>query len=119
MFSALAWTCQPALITPSASPSCTESHAGFHSPHLAIGFKPVASMRRYASRLLWITEAGTQLLLETRNVFLDTLDKAAAGGEGWIPEVNPEFTIVPSSGLLQIHSHGLIGFHSRQEHFQG
>ena len=93
MFSALARTCQPALITPSASPNCTESHADFHSPHLAIGFKPVASLRRYASRLLWISEAGTQLVLETLDVFLflDTLDKTVARGIGWIPEVDPEF----------------------------
>jgi hypothetical protein len=38
------------------------------------------------SRLFWVNAAGQQLVIETWEVFLDTLDKAAPGGNGWLPE---------------------------------
>lgn len=38
------------------------------------------------SRLLWISERGQQLVLEPLDVLLDSIDNAAAGGEGWSPD---------------------------------
>jgi hypothetical protein len=35
------------------------------------------------SRLLWIGEAGQQLVLETLDVFLDSIDNAVPGGPSW------------------------------------
>lgn len=39
------------------------------------------------SRLLWVSERGEQVVLETLNVLLDTIDNGAPGGEGWKPEL--------------------------------
>jgi hypothetical protein len=44
------------------------------------------------SRLLWISEAGHQLVLEPLQVLMDSIDNAA-GAEGWIPEAKPEFAV--------------------------
>ena len=40
------------------------------------------------TRLLWTSKNG-QLVVETLNVLLDTLDSEVPGGKGWQPEVDP------------------------------
>jgi hypothetical protein len=39
------------------------------------------------TRLFWVSERGEQVVLETLNVLLDTIDNEAPGGEGWKPEL--------------------------------
>lgn len=39
------------------------------------------------SRLLWVSDRGEQVVLETLNVLLDTIDNGEPGGEGWKPEL--------------------------------
>ncbi len=40
-------------------------------------------------RMFWINKAGQQLVMETLDGFLDSIDAAAPGGNGWSPEPAP------------------------------
>jgi hypothetical protein len=68
------------------------SHSFALEPHTS------SSPRNESSARIWLggraaSSRGEQLVLERLNVFLNTLDKAAPGGEGWIPEPSPEYAV--------------------------
>jgi hypothetical protein len=44
-------------------------------------------------RMYWVSEAGQQVVMETLDVLLDSIDAAALGGEGWVAEPSSAFAL--------------------------